>query len=241
MHKFTVSLALALSVLSGNASADALGLFIGGGSWKHDPSGGFSTTNAGDTTIDMKNDLKYKEESDGYAYLAFEHFVPIVPNIRVESASMEHTGTSNASLVFNGQTINTGSPSTISLDTKDAILYWRLLDNWVNLDLGLNARKLDADFIVGNETVAVSATIPMLYVNAQFDLPLTGLSIGGDINVISYSDASYQDLRLRVLYEFGVVGIELGMKSTTLELKGLDKVNADLEFKGVMVGAFLHF
>ncbi|MDH3343102.1 MAG: TIGR04219 family outer membrane beta-barrel protein, partial [Gammaproteobacteria bacterium] len=216
-------------------------LFIGGGSWKHDPVGDFGTDGTGDSVIDMKSDLKYEEESDGYAYIAFEHFVPLVPNVRVESASMGHTGTSNASFTFNGQTINTGSASSINLDNKDLILYWRLLDNWVNLDLGLTARKLDADFAMGTETVAVSATIPMIYVNAQFDLPLSGLSIGADINTISYSDASYQDLRLRVLYEMGVVGVELGMKTTTLELKGLDSVNADLEFKGMMVGAFLHF
>jgi outer membrane protein len=241
MRKLTVSLILALSALSSNANADALGLYVGGGVWDHDPSGSFGTTGATDSTIDMEADLKYAGEKDSYVYAAFEHFVPFVPNIRVERATMGHTGTSNADFQFNGIPVLTGSPSTINLDNTDAILYWRLLDNWVNFDFGITARKLDADFTIDGETVAVSATIPMLYVAAQFDLPLTGLSIGADINTISYSDASYQDLRLRVLYEIGVVGFELGMKTTNLELKGLDKVNADLEFKGMMMGAFLHF
>lgn len=238
MKKLTVPFMLALSVFSSNASADALGLYVGGGVWDHDPVGGFSTTNDV-VNIDMESDLKYKEDSDSYAYIAFEHFIPLVPNVRVETASMGHAGTASG-VTFNGKPGLTGD-SLIDLDTTDAILYWRLLDNWVNLDLGLNARKLEADFGVDIETVSVSATIPMLYVNAQFDLPFTGLSIGADINMISYGDASYQDLRLRVLYEIGVIGFELGMKSTNLELKGLDNIEADLEFKGMMVGAFLHF
>ncbi|MDH5612490.1 MAG: TIGR04219 family outer membrane beta-barrel protein [Gammaproteobacteria bacterium] len=241
MRKLTVSLILALSALSGNANADALGLYVGGGVWDHDPVGSFGTDISGSSTIDMEKNLKYTGEKDSYMYAAFEHFVPLVPNVRVERATMGHTGTSSASIDFNGQNFNIGSPSEINLDTTDAILYWRLLDNWVNFDFGITARKLDADFIVGTETVAVSATIPMLYVAAQFDLPFTGLSVGADINTISYSDASYQDIRVRALYEMGVIGIELGLKTTTLELKGLDKVNADLEFKGMMIGAFLHF
>ncbi|MCW8831604.1 MAG: TIGR04219 family outer membrane beta-barrel protein [Gammaproteobacteria bacterium] len=239
MRKLMVPFVLALTALSSNASADALGLYVGGGVWDHDPSGSFGTT--GDSVIDMESNLNYEEDSDSYVYVALEHPVPMVPNIRIESVSMGHTGTSSASIVFDGQTVNTGSKSAINLDNTDFILYWRLLDNWVNLDLGFNARKLDADFTVGTKTVAVSETIPMLYIAAQFDLPLTGLSIGADINHISYSDAKYQDVRIRALYEMGVVGIELGLKTTTLDLKGLDTIESSIEFKGMMVGAFLHF
>lgn len=237
MRKTTISMILALSALSSNASADALGLYIGGGVWDHDPSGSFGTVN-GDQ-INTESDLKYSGEKDSYVYAAFEHFVPLVPNLRVERASMGHTGATAANFNFNGVPVS-GS-SAINIDNTDAILYWRLLDNWVNLDFGFTARKLDADFAVGSEMVAVSATIPMVYAAAQFDLPLTGLSIGADINTISYSDASYSDVRIRALYEMGVIGFELGLKTTNLELKGLDKVNADLEFKGMMIGAFLHF
>ena len=239
MNKFTAPLVLALSVLSSNANADFLGLYVGGGVWQHDPVGTFGTTNVIDVSIDMETDLNYSGESDAYVYAAFEHFVPFVPNVRIESASMGHTGAAT-NLTFNGVSALTGD-SSINIDTADAIIYWRLLDNWVNFDFGFNARKLDADFTVGSESISVSSTVPMLYLAAQFDLPFSGFSVGMDINNISYSDVSYQDVRLRALYEMGVIGIELGLKTTTLELKGLDAVNADLEFKGAMVGAFLHF
>ncbi len=237
MRKITISTILALSALSSNANADALGLYVGGGVWDHDPSGSFGTV--GDPQIDMESNLRYSGEKDSYVYAAFEHFVPLVPNVRIERATMGHTGTAT-NLTFDN-TSNLKGPSAINIDNTDAILYWRLLDNWVNFDLGFTARKLDADFTVDTKTVAVSETIPMLYAAVQFDLPLTGLSVGADINTISYSDASYNDLRIRALYEMGVIGFELGLKTTNLELKGLDKINADLEFKGMMVGAFLHF
>ena len=238
MRKFTMSLILALSALSSNANADALGLYIGGGVWDHDPSGSFGTV--GDSVIDMESDLNYKDDSDSYFYIALEHPVPVLPNIRIEGASMDHTG-QGGGFVFDGVPIPPGTSSSINLDTTDVILYWRLLDNWVNLDLGLTARKVEADFITGPVTVSVDETIPMLYVAAQFDLPLTGLSVGGDINFASYDDNTYQDIRLRALYEIGVIGFELGLKSTSIELKDVDNINADLDFKGVMFGAFLHF
>ena len=236
MRKFTVSLVLALSALSGNANADFLGLYVGGGIWNHDPVGTFGTV--GDDTIDMESDLKYSSESDTYFYAAFEHFVPFVPNVRIEKASMEHTGTAGT-FTFNNTDVS--GDSSIGLDTLDTIVYWRLLDNWVNLDVGLNARKLDGDFIVGAETVSVSTTVPMLYLAAQFDLPFSGFSVGADINNISFSGVSYQDVRLRALYEIGVVGFELGLKSSTLDLEDVDSIDANLEFQGMTMGAFIHF
>ena len=79
MRKLTVPFVLALSVFSSNASADALGIYIGGGVWDHDPMGTFGTV--GDDVIDMESNLKYTGEKDSYIYAAFEHPVPVVPNI----------------------------------------------------------------------------------------------------------------------------------------------------------------
>lgn len=236
MRNISLPIALALTVFSSAASADALGLYAGGGVWKHDPSGSFGSV--GDGSIDVESNLDYSGENDAYFYAAFEHFVPLVPNVRVEAASMGHEGTASG-LTFKGTAVN--GNSSINLDTTDVIAYWRLLDNWVNFDFGLNVRQLDADFIVGSQSITVSETIPMLYVAAQFDLPFTGFSVGADINTISYSDVTYQDVRIRAIYEIGVIGFEAGIKSTTIELDDVDNINADLEFKGIMFGAFLHF
>lgn len=233
----TSSLLLAV-LYSASASADFLGVYVGGGSWNHDPSGDFNTTQTGSTNIDMKSNLGLSDESEAYVWAAFEHPIPFLPNIRLEKTSLGHTGTAG-SVNFNGVTVN--GAATISLDSTDAILYYRLLDNWVNFDLGLNLRKIDGEFAIGSESVSVSESIPMLYMAAQFDLPFSGFSVGADYSLVSYSGSKYDDLRLRALYEMGVVGFEVGLRTTTLELDNVDNINAKIDFDGIMLGMFLHF
>jgi len=241
MRKFSTPLVLALSIFSGAfssaANADALGFFVGGGMWDYDPSGTFGTV--GDDVIDVESDLNFGGEQDAYLWAAFEHFVPIIPNIRIETASISSDGAASGLDFGNGVSLT--GPASISLDTTDAILYYRLLDNWVSLDLGLNVRSLDGDFIIATEKVSISETIPMLYASAQFDLPLTGFSVGGDINIINYDGSEYRDIRLRAMYELGVIGFEAGFKSSTVVLDDVGGVSSDLEFSGLMLGAFLHF
>jgi len=241
MHKSTLFAALftalALSISSLNANADALGFFIGGGAWDHDASGTFGTT--GDDILDVEADLNYGSEQDAYVWAAFEHFVPLIPNIRVEAATLEHTG--NATNVdFNGQPLLSGN-SSLSLDTTDAILYYRLLDNWVNFDFGLNIRTIDGKFNIADQPVSISESIPMLYLSAQFELPLSGFSVGGDVNVIDYDGSKIQEVRLRAMYEMGIIGFEAGLKTTSIEFDNVDSITADMEFQGLMLGAFLHF
>ena len=237
MRKIAISLVLALSSISIEANADALGLFVGGGIWNHDASGTFGDID--DASIDVESSLNYDTENDTYMWAAFEHFVPLVPNIRIETSSIGHGGSVAGSVNFKGFPVS--GDSSISLDSTDTILYYRLLDNWVNFDFGLNLRKLEGDFTVGTQTAPISETIPLLYVAAQFDLPFSGFSVGGDINVISYSGSSYQDVRLRAIYEMGVIGFEAGLRSTTIELDDVDNIDADLSFEGMMLGVFLHF
>lgn len=236
MRKITLALVLALSVCSSVASADALGFFIGGGMWDNEPSGTFGTI--GDDVIDVKSDLGFSNQQDAYVWAAFEHFVPIIPNIRIEAASMGSDGVASG-LDFDGNTVT--GPASVSLDTTDAILYYRILDNWINFDLGLNLRSLDGDFIIATERVSISETIPMVYASAQFDLPLTGFSVGGDINIVNYDGNDYRDIRLRAMYEMGIIGFEAGYKTSTIVLDNVGGISTDLEFSGLMLGAFLHF
>jgi len=236
MRKFPVLMALALVLSVNNANADFLGLYVGGGSWNHDASGTFGTS--GDDIIDVESNLNFTGEQDTYFWAAFEHFVPLVPNVRIDISSLGHSGTATG-LNFNG--VNVSGDAEISLDNTDSIFYYRLLDNWVNFDFGLNIRKLDGEFRIANETLSISETIPMLYLAAQFDLPFSGFSVGGDINMISYSGSSYQDIRIRAIYEIGLIAFEAGYRTTITELDDVDNVTADLDFQGLMIGAFLHF
>ena len=241
MRKFISAAGLGLALFSSVASADFLGLYVGGGSWNHDPSGDFSSTDTGSTTIDMNDNLGFSKNSEVYMWAAFDHPIPLIPNIRLEKTALSHSGTVSASVNFNGQSVPVDGASSITLDSTDTILYYRLLDNWVNVDFGVNLRKIEGDFTVGSSTSAVSESIPMLYLAAQFDLPFSGFSIGADMNTVSYSGNKYNDIRLRALYEMGMIGFEVGTRTTTLVLDDVDGINADLSFSGLMLGAFLHF
>jgi len=239
MFKFTAPLVIALSLLSNSVYADALGVYVGGGVWDYNSSGTFGIDGGINSVIDVESDLGFDGEQEGYVWVAFEHFIPILPNVRFEAASISDAGSAGGSLVFNG--ISVSGDASFNLDNTDIILYYRILDNWVNFDLGINVRKLTGDFVIGTEVASVSETIPMLYLSAQFDLPFSGLSIGGDLNTVSASGSKLQDVRLRLLYEIGVVGFELGYKTTTIELDDISNVNSDLTFEGMFLGAFLHF
>lgn len=223
-----------------SATADTLGLYFGGGSWKHDPSGSIRSSDPNSVNIDMKADMGLKEESESYLWMAFDHPIPLLPNIRLEKTALSHSGNASGAFNYKGNPLASG-PTEVTLDSLDTILYYRLLDNWVNLDLGIDLRSLDGRFAIGNDSLEISETIPMLYLAAQFDLPLTGLSVGADYKVISYSGSSYNDMRLRAAYEIGVIGFEAGLRSTRITLDDVDGVNADIKFDGLMVGAFLHF
>ena len=239
MNKLLILIFAAITIVSNSARADFLGLYAGAGVWNHSPSGGFQSTQPGSDNIDIENNLGMSKETEGYAYIAVDHPVPLLPNVRLEKTALTHNGNASIPLGFNGQTV-TGN-AVASLDSTDLVLYWRLLDNWVNLDIGLTARKFDGEFTIGSTTVDVTETIPMLYAAAQFDLPFTGLSVGGDINIISAGGNSLTDTRIRILYEFGVIGVEAGLRTTTIELNDVDNVTTNIDFDGIYAGAFLHF
>jgi outer membrane protein len=232
--------AITLSMMSGAASADALGIYVGAGSWSHDPSGGFESTQAGSTlNIDVNSDVGLSKESETYLWLALDHPIPVLPNIRLESTGLKHTGNASSAVTFLGSSAS--GNTVIDLTSTDIIPYYRILDNWVNLDVGLVARKLDGEFTIGSNSQELSVTIPMVYLAAQFDLPLTGLSIGADMKSLSVGDNSISDVRVRALYEMGVVGFELGTRTTNITLKDESSINADIDFKGMMFGMYLHF
>ena len=236
MKKTVVSMIVALGLMTGTAQADFLGLYVGGGVWDHDPSGDFSSV--GSPSIGLEDDLGMGSETEGYFYVAFEHPIPLVPNLRIDSTALTHDG--NASGVdFNGSTLS--GPATISLDSMDLLLYWRLLDNWINLDIGLSLRDFDGEFTVGTETIGISESIPTVYAAVMFDMPFTGLSIGGDFYHTGLDDNSLDDLRLRVAYEMGVIGFEGGLRNYSLKLGDVDGVDADMTFDGIFLGVFLHF
>ena len=243
MKKLTLATTLAL--LSPFAAADTiLGVYAGAGQWQGEYSG-----NAGDPSIDVKS-LGMDEEDNNYYYIALEHPVPIIPNIKLQKMDItsEQTAIIDQSFVIDGTPFVAGTEvaSDFDLSHMDIVLYYELLDNWVNLDVGLNIRKFDGHVTAvsefTSESVDLDEAIPMIYAKAQFDLPLTGFSVGLEGNAINYEDNRLTDYSAKLQYMFDSaldIGLEVGYREMSLEVD--EDVTADIQLKGPYAALLFHF
>lgn len=241
------SLALATPVV---AQADFLSISAGGGVWNESPSGNFQKQT--DTTaVDVEKDLLWDSESQGYYFVTFEHFVPLVPNIKISGTKIDHSGSGNVSFVFDGDTYNGNVNNEFSLKTLDLIAYYELLDNVVSLDIGLNIRNLKVDYnltarnsggsITQTTSDSISETIPMLYALVGAS-PYPDLILSGEISYIAFDGNSMSDITAKIAYTTNFfVGLEAGYRIQKYELDDVSSTDADLSFDGAFIGAYLKF
>lgn len=254
MKKTLLAAAACSLAIPTTASADFLGFFIGGGTYNAEFSGTF---NSADTRreIDLEDDLGLDDDTATFFYVAFEHPVPVLPNIKLVRTEMdqESTSTLTEEIEFNNKTYSADAEveSKIDLSHTDVTLYYELLDNWVNFDLGLTVRQFDGELaITGTEATSgitetaqedVDFPVPLLYGKAQFDLPLTGLYAAVEGNWIGFGGNVFFDATGKVGYETSIgFGVEGGMRSITLEIDE-DDLEADMDFTGLYLAAHYHF
>jgi outer membrane protein len=236
--------ALATTSLCGAVNADFVGLNIGASYWTPDLKGSFTSTTAGSNRVDLNSDLGYKDHSSTSLNISLEHPIPLLPNVRYSGSDLNVSSSSpNSSFSFNGITYNGAINSTLDLSHNDIVLYYELLDNWINVDLGLDLKKFDGKVSINNDPgIKVDETIPMLYLAARFDLPLTGFYVGANIQQLSIGDNSSEDSTLMVGYESKVgLGIEGGIKTFTIDLDDANNLNTKLEYDGLYLNGYFHF
>ena len=243
----TIAFILLSSSLS--AVADIAGLTIGGGSWQASPEG-----DIGRTDINLESTLNLDKENNSFAYVALEHPIPLLPNIRLQHSEMQWRGDA---LVTAGTDLN-GTPfvsdeqvdASLNLTHTDATFYYEVLDNVIDLDLGITARAFEGDAsLIGDvqqESIDLDAVGPLLYGRAGFDLPLTGLSAHIIANWIDYSEFKLIDWAAQLTYEFDLLpvvdtGLVLGYRSMLVELDDLDDLQSDATFEGYYLALQFHF
>jgi outer membrane protein len=230
--------------------ADFVGLNIGATYWAPSLSGSFNST--GESDIDLSDDLDIDDPSQSSLVLSLEHPVPVLPNIRYQSIDLDSDGRSALSgdITFEGETYTAGETvrSTFDLSHDDIVLYYEVLDNWVNLDIGLDLKRFDGEVsMVGStntttSSIEIDETVPLFYLSARFDLPFSGFYIGADISSFSIDDSSADDVTLKLGYESGSgLGIEGGVKTFSLELDDADDLDTDIEYDGAYVNGYFHF
>lgn len=254
-YNIAAAAAFALTIPS-IATADFIGFTVGAGVFKPSFSGDFKSKQTGSDPIDLEKDLGLGDDNGKFFYAAFEHPIPLIPNIRLARTEISQEGSStiNRDVTFEGTTYSAASEVSSSVDLShiDATIYYEILDNWVNVDLGLTVRKFDGEIsLTGRETStgatqsktqALDFPMPLLYGKVRLDLPFTGLYAEGEGNWIGYDGNNFFDVAAKLGYESSLgLGVEGGIRTIKLEIDYEDEIKADLDFSGVFVNAFYHF
>lgn len=238
-------LLLASLLVAAQAQADFIGLYAGAGYWRGD----FGGDVIDDVSID--GDLDISKDSSNYLYVAFEHPVPLLPNIKVARTTVQDSGVGNLNKTFNfeGTNFTVGQQVTTEIDLthNDFTFYYEVIDIGMDLDIGVTARQMDGEVAINATKQDVDVVLPMLYLAGRLDLPFTGTYLGAQANGISYSGNSLMDYSLAVGWQtenfiFPEFGIEGGYRSFSLKADEDDAdVDIDMDIDGVFVNLVFHF
>lgn len=237
---------------SSMASADVIGVYAGAQKWNYDIDGYVST---GSDNVDLNDDFGYDDSDDNSYFVALEHPIPVLPNIKIQQNNLEASalGTASQDYTFGSSFYPEGTATASSFDFShiDYTLYYEILDNWVNLDLGVTGKQFDGHVDVAlqatvgdilHERVDFKGTVPMLYGKAQFDLPLTGFSVGTTMNIGQTTDDKINDYTLYFGYEGETgFGFEVGYRNFTVEFDSFDDLSSDFTLDGYYASLNFHF
>ncbi|SFM53075.1 TIGR04219 family outer membrane beta-barrel protein [Marinobacter zhejiangensis] len=243
MRKLFVAVGGSLLLASPLANADIVGVGASVSYWDSETSGQAMT---GNDVTDLENDLNLDSDSNTNATLYFEHPVPLLPNVRLNLTSIDQSGRGELSTGYGPISAGTPVVSDLELQQIDLTLYYEVLDNWVNLDLGLTARDLSSELTIKSvgglnaSKTEVDAVIPMGYAAARFDLPFTGLSVGGELNAIGYGGDSVYDVTAYGQYEISLLQLQLGYRQISVDYEDGDD-QLDIDIDGPFVSAGLAF
>ncbi|WP_088330174.1 TIGR04219 family outer membrane beta-barrel protein [Lacimicrobium sp. SS2-24] len=246
---------LAATLLSGlinPVQADTfLGLYAGAQVWYTDVAGGFA--NGGSVT-----DFEFDNETNSNLYVALEHPVPLLPNIKIRRQNLNLSGTTTLSqdFTFAGQTFaqDTSVASGGYADSMDYVVYYEVFDNdLISLDLGLNAKDFDGQITVrdADDSSITSAQsfggiVPLLYSRVQIGTPVGGLGLTAEGSFLAVDDSSVYDYQAALTYQWldnlaVDMTFQLGYRVLQLDLDDVDNLYTDMEFKGPFAGIEVHF
>jgi len=253
MKKAIIAASLAAALCTSAQADTLLGLYLGGQIWANQAEGTF-----GEGEIDQAA-FNFDNEKQGSFFVALEHPIPLIPNIKIASTTLDTVGGATISgtnnFTFGNETYNANSELDTTFDTSyvDYTFYYEVFDNdLITFDFGITARDLDSQIDIVNQAgsqnsgLSVSGILPLLYVNTIIGLPFTGFNVFAEANFLSYDDNTIYDYQAGVSYEvldnLAIdLNVTLGYRAVKLELNDIDDLYSDLTFDGVFAGVVLHF
>ncbi|MEH6344145.1 MAG: TIGR04219 family outer membrane beta-barrel protein [Bermanella sp.] len=246
MKKILSAAVLAATLPQAASALPLVDFYAGGYYWDQTISGDVSGS------ADIEDNLNLDAGGQNVLYFAFEHPIPVIPNVKFKSTEMSSDGSGSVTnLSVGGNTVNGAVDSELDFSHNDYTLYWSLPIPIVTIDFGLTLRQFDGSITSVSSGAQISEDldfiVPMGYLKAGIDIPLTGLSFGGDINVISIGDTGITDYDLNMTYVLPLiplldVGISAGYRSFDLELDEDDfgDLSAEATVAGPYLGLSLH-
>ncbi len=229
MKAFKLSLYASLLGLSSLAQADFIGL-----------KGDISYWNIeGITNINQKYQQDQDINRDGTVQLsvAFEHPMPIIPNIKAKYTQLDLETESH------GFNLN---KTKINLDHTDLILYYEILDNILKADIGVGATRLNGNVKQLGQQLSIDQYSPIIYAELGAKLPFTGLSAKAEATYTNVNDVKITDAQAEIQYNFVQsllldVGAKVGYRVLNIQLNDLNDRDMKFDFKGPYIGLDAHF
>jgi len=251
MKKCLLAATLGCALVTASSHADTIaGVYLGAQVWQTDTSGGFADSSS-------TADFNFDDETNTALYIAFEHPLPFVPNIKIGHTTLDNSAatTLTSNFTFDGDLYTADSQvnTMVELNATDIILYYELFDNdLISFDVGVNAKYVDGTFSVDDTasntqgTGDFSGVVPMVYSKLQVGLPFTGLAAYAEGSYLSFDDHEVSDYQVAVTYSFIEsiaidMTLQVGYRNVTVDIEDLDDIYADMEFDGVFAGLELHF
>lgn len=251
LKNITIAALMAASFAQADGG-DFVDMKVGVGMWAADaPTGKMGQTLA--NSIDLTSDFGIEGGDAQYMWAEFQHFLPLIPHVRVEYASMPFAGSSTSTFSFGGYTADANVTSTLNLDNIDAIFFYDIgLFDIIDLNYGVGAKiiagTLDAEVSGSAQQIPVVGAAVYAYVNARAELPLGfgveyeyknypgGLDIDGDIEFTASIFKVDYTLEVAIFK----LGVEAGQRSMDLKMSlPSSNIYVESSLSGMFYGAFL--
>lgn len=252
MKKNLSAIAIACAVVFTSVlNADIARVEMGTGIWNQEAKGKVSYRDGG---ADGQYTSNKDQNNNGYIWAFIKHPLPVIPNLRLEYASIKDSGLATGKF----KDFDIGSASTkLSYNMKqyDIIPYYNILDNtfWLTLDLGLDVKIIDLSYDAAPSGLFAgyrdnfTFAIPLLYTRARTQIPSTNIGLEADLKYIITLDSSIYDIRAKVDYTLDSIrfvkpSFEIGYRVQKLDIdeKGAD-AKTNVEFSGFYAGAMVRF
>lgn len=249
MKKIALSIIAPTMLFAASAQADTiLGVYAGGQIWDTANTGSFGSGTG-------TQEFAFDDEKQQSFYVALEHPIPLVPNIKIRENELLTQGsvTLTEDFSYNGVGYAAGTTlgSSIDLSHTDFTLYYEIFDNdLLTVDLGLTAKKVDGLLAVrdaqSENSLNSDGWIPTGYAQVRVGIPMTDLTVYGLANAVSIDDSSIRDveagIEYRLIENLAIdLNLQLGYRDVTIELDDLDGIYSDVQFKGPYLGLEIHF